>query len=304
MAMADSEISDLFENPILKVLDAEQRRTLLEFKESNVEKKMELIDYYRFLKATEWDVPAAQKQFDSSWDFREEHKKWIFTEEGKIAADPDEEQFSALSEHAYYGFDKEGRPIYIEKSGRVKVHDMMRELGAEKIVNRHIRHCEIIIQRIKEQRKRGHCVNNHIAILDLTDLSVNPLKHKNVFGVFSKVSQIDSDFYPELLHKVFVINAPWMFTMFWYAIRRLLASETQKKWTVLGKNFSETLLEHIDASSLPEEYGGTCDIEVAMPTLNYNDAIFPTVNGLHHGGETPKAPPKEENKEVLPLPKN
>merc|ERR1719204_1119250 len=235
---------------------------------------MELFDLVRFLKATDWDIKAAQTQYDASCAFRDEHIEWIYNKDGEIDIDPNEEIFSSLTEHAYYGFDNDGRPIYIEKSGRVKVHDLMRELGSEKIINRHIRHCEIIMQRIKNQRSKGHCVNNHIAILDLTDLSVNPLKHKNVFSVFKRVSQIDTDFYPELLHRVFVINAPWMFTMFWYAIRRLLATETQKKWTVLGKNFSETLLEHIDASSLPAEYGGTCDIEVAMPTLNYNDAIF------------------------------
>lgn len=285
MAMADSKskTEDDFDNRVLKALSEEQRKTLRTFAETNREKKMDLVDLVRYLKATDWDVPAAQKQFEESCKFREEHRQWIFTEDGGIAADPDEKIFSDLTEHSYYGFDKEGRPIYIEKSGRVKVHDLMAKLGAEKIINRHVRHCEIIIRRIEEQRKKGIIVNNHIAILDLTDLSVNPLKHKNVFGVFSKVSQIDTDFYPELLHKVFVINAPWMFTMFWYAIRRLLAAETQKKWNVLGKKFSETLLEHIPPESLPKEYGGCCDIEIKMPTKNYDHATLPHVAGLHDG---------------------
>ncbi|KAJ3064261.1 cytosolic factor, phosphatidylinositol/phosphatidylcholine transfer protein [Podochytrium sp. JEL0797] len=75
------------------------------------------------------------------------------------------------------------------------------------------------------------------------------------------MSQISSDYHPETLGRVFLINAPFGFSTVWYVIQNLIAAETAAKVKICGADFIPTLLEFIPAESLPKQYGGTCECE-------------------------------------------
>lgn len=63
--------------------------------------------------------------------------------------------------------------------------------------------------------------------------------------------------YPELLGKLFIINAPYIFTAMFCVIKAFLDENTINKVNILGSNYSEALLKEIDAENLPVEYGGS-----------------------------------------------
>jgi len=62
-----------------------------------------------------------------------------------------------------------------------------------------------------------------------------------------------------MMGKMYVINAPMMFTSVWGMVKPLLDEVTVKKIVILGSNYQATLLADIDASSLPKSIGGTCE---------------------------------------------
>ena len=47
-----------------------------------------------------------------------------------------------------------------------------------------------------------------------------------------------------------------------------LDPKTVSKFVVLGADYKETLLKYVDASELPEKYGGTCTLK--LPEVNFD----------------------------------
>mmetsp|Transcript_0 Transcript_0/g.1 ORF Transcript_0/g.1 Transcript_0/m.1 type:complete len:98 (-) Transcript_0:209-502(-) len=75
-----------------------------------------------------------------------------------------------------------------------------------------------------------------------------------------RIAKIDSDYYPETMGKLFIVNAPRLFGFFWGICKAWVDPKTAKKVEVLGSGAIgyEKLQTFIPASSLPSEYGGTC----------------------------------------------
>ncbi|KAI8610753.1 CRAL-TRIO domain-containing protein [Chytriomyces sp. MP71] len=61
-----------------------------------------------------------------------------------------------------------------------------------------------------------------------------------------------------MLGKMFVINAPMLFTGVWSLVKPMLDEATVQKINILGANYQDKLLECIEAANLPAAYGGTC----------------------------------------------
>ncbi|RKO84940.1 CRAL-TRIO domain-containing protein, partial [Blyttiomyces helicus] len=61
------------------------------------------------------------------------------------------------------------------------------------------------------------------------------------------------------LGKMFIINAPMLFTGVWALVKPLLDEVTVSKINILGSSYSAKLLETIDAECLPKTLGGACE---------------------------------------------
>ena len=60
------------------------------------------------------------------------------------------------------------------------------------------------------------------------------------------------------MHKMFVINSPWMVSGFWKLIKVFIDKDTASKIGIFGKNnWQQPLLETVHPSELEEKYGGT-----------------------------------------------
>jgi hypothetical protein len=66
------------------------------------------------------------------------------------------------------------------------------------------------------------------------------------------------DYYPELMHKSLIINAPTSFRIIWSMIKYLLDGRTQGKIHVLPVDYKEELFKEIAPENLLPKYGGTC----------------------------------------------
>ena len=82
-----------------------------------------------------------------------------------------------------------------------------------------------------------------------------------MYGLVKLASQVGSDYYPEIMGNLFVVNAPFLFAGVWSIVKSFLDERTRAKIKIIGGGFKSTLLEFVDADSLPKFLGGNCECE-------------------------------------------
>jgi hypothetical protein len=91
-------------------------------------------------------------------------------------------------------------------------------------------------------------------VMNLAGMPMSP----DFFGivVVRRSLEIDQQYYPERLNRLFVINAPWFFTAIYALVSPWIDPITAKKIVIVGSDYMDTLLESIDISQIPEQLGG------------------------------------------------
>ncbi|XP_020396815.1 phosphatidylinositol/phosphatidylcholine transfer protein SFH11 isoform X4 [Zea mays] len=95
------------------------------------------------------------------------------------------------------------------------------------------------------------------AIFDVKGLGLNNFS-KSAREMFAEIQKIDSNYYPETLNQLYIINAGTGFRALWKVLKTFMEARTLAKIQVLGTNYLNTVLEAVDPSNLPEFLGGTC----------------------------------------------
>ena len=85
----------------------------------------------------------------------------------------------------------------------------------------------------------------------------------SVKNIVSSIARIDSDYYPEILGCMVIINAPMLFTAIWAIVKRFLDQKTLSKIHIVGYNYKSTLLEMIEKENLPSFLGGSCQCPIS-----------------------------------------
>ncbi|CUE61986.1 Hypothetical protein, putative [Bodo saltans] len=237
----------------------EEMRRVMEITEPEDEQKRfkETLDLLRFIRAREFKIPAAVEMYKTMLKWREDNKVDTILDE----ADPLEEMFQSYCGHRNHGYSYEGHPIYYERTGLVRVGDMLKHcVSDDDIVRRHIRFMEHALRRAQySSMENGRNVEKIIMIHDLAHLKFT-VETAGV-KIFTKTVTVDQQMYPERLHKVFIINAPLSFRGVWAVVKPFIDPKTAKKIKILGADFQPSMLKQIPLSQLPEMYGGNCRCE-------------------------------------------
>jgi hypothetical protein len=105
-------------------------------------------------------------------------------------------------------------------------------------------------------RAAGREITHFTSILDLSGIGMTDMMSKNIYNMSTIASKMAQDYYPEFVHKSFVINAPMLFSGFFNLVKPLLNSRTQAVLVVSGSKYQKELLAEIDENVLPVAYGG------------------------------------------------
>ncbi|CAL9762352.1 unnamed protein product [Musa acuminata subsp. burmannicoides] len=216
-------------------------------------------DYHtmlRFLKARGLNIEKATRMWSEMLQWRKDFgadtilQDFVYDELEKVLQ---------YYPHGFHGVDKDGRPIYIERLGKVDPNKLLSVTTVERFVRYHVQGIEKVLTEkypaCSVAAKRH--VDTMTTVLDAQGvnwMSVGKLAR----DVVLRIQKVDSDNYPEILHKLFIVNAGSGCRLLWNTIKGIIDPRTSAKIVVLGDTYQNTLLESIEMSQLPAFLGGSC----------------------------------------------
>ena len=97
-------------------------------------------------------------------------------------------------------------------------------------------------------------ISQIFCIIDLSGFSL-AIWNKKTIGLVKRALKINADYYPEIMGKMIISNAPSIFSGIWGLIKGWVDEKTRKKICIVG-NPQKVLSEFLDIDNLPKFLGG------------------------------------------------
>ncbi|KAJ1966099.1 hypothetical protein GGI12_000303 [Dipsacomyces acuminosporus] len=250
------------------------------------------------------DMPVAQA--DNSFPVPYPTRGYYSVADTNLMAGPKVKEFQ-LKLNRYFGGgcwhkqDKDGHPVYIERMGRYKIKNIPTQCTMDELFEDHYLMqeflCRTIFPECSKMAQRE--ISKQVVIFDLSGISIGMLSHLPALNMLREMLSKDQLYYPECMHRTFVINAPSMFVTAWNMIKGWLDPRVISKIQILGKNYSSELLKQIPPYNLPAFLGGTCRCShmpggcvPSIPMYNYPDLPRSAFINLQHQVQVSYADPK------------
>jgi len=255
-------------DPPLEISDEQMailKQVRQELSKTEGEKYDDVIDMviFRFTRKNGFDVQKTTKAFLHYMKWRNEQKvdNILETEFPKI------DVIKQIVPYRYAGYDKAGRPLYIEKTGKLACAAVTdtRVLTTDEFLQSHIWGMEYMASiAYKMSLTTGKRVDTVCSIIDLDGLG---LHHRTAISVLKSAMDFDSMYYPERLGKIYVVNAPWIAPSLYQLVHVFLDEYTKSCVQVIPIIDTKTFLPNvIPMDNLPKEYGGNADDMVIADT--------------------------------------
>ncbi|ESQ29896.1 hypothetical protein EUTSA_v10011321mg [Eutrema salsugineum] len=245
------------------VRDEKEESVVLEFRRNLLERNLlpprhdEYHTLLRFLKARDLNIEKTIQMWEEMLRWRKEYGTDTILEDFDFK---ELEEVLQYYPQGYHGVDKEGRPVYIERLGKAHPAKLMRITTIDRYLKYHVQEFErALLQKFPAcsiAARRRICSTT--TILDVQGLGMKNFT-PTAANLVAAMSKIDNNYYPETLHRMYIVNAGTGFKkMLWPAAQKFLDAKTIAKIHVLEPKSLSRLHEVIDSSQLPDFLGGSC----------------------------------------------
>ncbi|KAF7457786.1 phosphatidylinositol/phosphatidylcholine transfer protein [Cryptosporidium felis] len=237
--------------------------------------------YFRFLRARQFNVEKSTEMLKRYFEWREKKKVTEIIQNIQVPIKLD------LYKRAYHGIDKMGRPIYIDCIGSSNIRKMLEVYPEKSFFNQWIYEYEFLVNVIsissqiynvlRENHPKSNSISNvnkeevmnilnnnelqNISTLNIIDMNGFTMTKfdGNCRKVIKELVHISQNYYPELLGKMIIINAPSIFGIIWNFLKPLIDDRTAKKISIYTRHddWKSVLLDIVDSDQLPEFLGGS-----------------------------------------------
>ena len=183
----------------------------------------------------------------------------------------DEALLKEKYKHGYHGTDNEGRPFYFDCPGRVKIDSLLDRVNEEKMNDYYMREYERLIHhRLPAASKAaGKDIETSFSVLDMTGFSMGSLNKKTI-GFVKLAIKMGQNYYPEIMHEMFIINCPLMFRAAYKMFKPFIDEKTRSKIHIRGGSFDD-LFERVPKENVPKFIGGDCMCGGTEEGCNYSN---------------------------------
>ncbi|KAF8414324.1 hypothetical protein HHK36_002325 [Tetracentron sinense] len=246
-------------------------------------------DYHtllRFLKAREFHIEKTIQMWEEMLQWRKDYGTDTILEDFEFE---ELEEVLQYYPQGYHGVDKDGRPVYIERLGKAHPNRLMRITTVDRYLRYHVQEFERALREkfpacsIAAKRHIGSTTT----ILDVHGLGIKNFT-RTAANLLAGMTKIDNNYYPETLHRMFIVNAgPGFKKMLWPAAQKFLDAKTIAKIHVLEPKSLCKLLDVIDSCELPDFLGGSCTCSADGWCLKSNKGPWndPQIMKLVHNAE-------------------
>lgn len=203
-------------------------------------------DHYllRFCRARQFKISKVIEMFDKWYENRKKYNADEILNNWTI-----EDTATILKEYqnGFFGVDKIGRPLYIDKAGYVHVDRLLALMDAEKL-RQGVIYCFEHMLKFKLyacSELYDRQISQTVNIFDVGGFHMG-LWTRQAMNMLKIVIEVAVEMNPECLGKLFIINAPFIFTGVFAIIKSWLDEKLRRKISMIGKNYYSTLLEYID----------------------------------------------------------
>lgn len=120
-----------------------------------------------------------------------------------------------------------------------------------------------------------------VIIIDVSNCGLSMLGYISVIKQLSSAGVLR---YPEITERVYVVNAGWVMSTLWSAIKPLLPTRTEAKFRILHDHGAASILSEIEGGvlSLPDFVGGSLrnGQHLVCPAVSVDDAYEIVMNEI------------------------
>jgi len=209
--------------------------------------------YLRFIRgyANEQDyMNAVHKHFREYLQWRIENR----VDELSATPQPRKEEFVRTWPHGLHGISKDQHIVYIDRPAKVNPSTFSQMFSFAEYERIHIQTMELLCDaKDRLAVKLGRHNYKHVVIMDLDGFTMSHFS-KKFYEPIKRLVNIDQSKYPETLHKMFIVNYPFLFKAVWTIVSPWIDPITKSRIEFCKV---KELLQYIDADQLPSDLGGT-----------------------------------------------
>lgn len=242
---------------------------------SSVDGPKDAITMLRYLRGRKGVVAAAAEMYRNSMNWRSTTK----IEHGFMHGTRDDSLHKRFDDSwkvvGLLGRDRGGNPIIWERLGKTKM-SACSETPVQFLVDHEVytmaRTQQAMDELIRLERKP---YMYYTVVEDLEGLGI---QHLNLSALqkYKACVRIDQDYYPEILSRILIVRAPWIFAQIWAIAKHFFDQGTRDKIQIVSaKDTKKVLSQFVESKWLPEEFGGTLKLG-SNPEHYCCDPFIPT----------------------------